>query len=205
MDMQKIKRGQIWWQKISYQVPQKGIQEGVRPVIVVSNDANNKYSPVITVVPTTTVDKKELPTHVKLELEKPCVALCEQIKTIPIENLQNFIGVLNEEKMTEIDAGILTQLGLKSYAIEEKEPEELPIPTPVTPTLSDTPILTNTPKLKKSYAKRFGKKEKNMILTYLKAHGENLKETALFFSNYFGEEYSLMYKRIWLLNKRNKK
>jgi len=198
MDMQKIKRGQIWWQKISYQIPQKGIQEGVRPVIVVSNDVNNKFSPVITVVPTTTVDKKELPTHVKLELEKPCVALCEQVKTIPIENLQNFIGVLNEEKMTEIDAGLLTQLGLKSYAIEEKEPEELPA----------APILSNPlPEVhkKKSYAKRFSKKEKNMILTYLKSHGENLKETALFFSNYFGVEYSLMYKRIWLLNKRNKK
>jgi len=62
------------------------LQCGIRPVLVVSNDAANTYSPVVTVVPLTgQIRKKEsLPTHVLIPcskrhgLTKPSVALAEQ-------------------------------------------------------------------------------------------------------------------------------
>lgn len=62
------------------------IQSGCRPVLVISNDMANKFSPVVTVVPLTTrLGKKCLPTHVTLltsGLRGVSLALCEQILTI---------------------------------------------------------------------------------------------------------------------------
>ena len=43
------------------------IQSGMRPVVIVSNNAANKFSPVITAVPlTSNLRKTALPTHVLL-------------------------------------------------------------------------------------------------------------------------------------------
>ncbi|WP_157685607.1 type II toxin-antitoxin system PemK/MazF family toxin [Paenibacillus donghaensis] len=47
------------------------IQSGVRPVLVISNNIGNKFSPNVTVVPiTSSTIKRKLPTHVKIVAEE---------------------------------------------------------------------------------------------------------------------------------------
>ena len=62
------------------------VQYGVRPAIVISNDAANENSPAITVIPLTSNRKKgQLPTHVFISnpgLSCSSIALCEQIHSL---------------------------------------------------------------------------------------------------------------------------
>ena len=59
-----IKRGDVYYADLSPVVGSE--QDGTRPVLIVSNDVGNKYSPTIVVVPITSrgMTKKRLPTHV---------------------------------------------------------------------------------------------------------------------------------------------
>lgn len=83
------------------------IQYGIRPVVIVSNNKNNEYSPNVTVVPVTT-KYKGLPTHVKIGNES--IACCEQILTIPKHYLIKRLWVL---KYTDkLKDGLRRQLGL---------------------------------------------------------------------------------------------
>lgn len=77
------------------------IQCGVRPVLVVSNNKANRYSPVITVIPLTSKTKKNpLPTHVLLKkycgLRQESIALVEQITSINKSCLRNKIGSIKQ-------------------------------------------------------------------------------------------------------------
>lgn len=79
-------------------MPQLGgsIQCGYRPAIIIQNDMGNASSPNVIVVPLTAKAKHWLPTHVNIGtdtgLPKQSIALCEQIQTIPKENLVRKIG-----------------------------------------------------------------------------------------------------------------
>ena len=102
--MREIKRGDIYKADLSPVVGSE--QGGIRPVVIVQNDMGNRYSPTIIVVPITTrLNKKNLPTHTKLNnssLLKESIALMEQIRTIDKSRLIEFIGVLNESEMNRI-------------------------------------------------------------------------------------------------------
>lgn len=84
-------------------VPGSQVQQGVRPVIIISNDLNNKYSPVVTVVPLTSkLSKHHLPTHINIQgygLPKKSVILGEQIITLDKKNLIEKIGTIIDVKM----------------------------------------------------------------------------------------------------------
>ena len=102
--MKEIKRGDIYKADLSPVVGSE--QGGIRPVVIVQNDMGNRYSPTIIVVPITTrLNKKNLPTHTKLNnsnLLKESIALMEQIRTIDKSRLIEFIGILNESEMNRI-------------------------------------------------------------------------------------------------------
>ena len=102
--MREIKRGDIYKADLSPVVGSE--QGGIRPVVIVQNNMGNRYSPTIIVVPITTrLNKKNLPTHTKINnssLLKESIALMEQIRTIDKSRLIEFIGVLNESKMNRI-------------------------------------------------------------------------------------------------------
>lgn len=102
--MREIKRGDIYKADLSPVVGSE--QGGIRPVVIVQNDMGNRYSPTIIVVPITTrLNKKNLPTHTKLNnsnLLKESIALMEQIRTIDKSRLIEFIGILNESEMNRI-------------------------------------------------------------------------------------------------------
>lgn len=89
------RNGDIYITRLDMQ-PEGSLQAGIRPVIVISNDMANKFSPVVTVIPVTSkVKKKKLPTHVHLNdcgLDGPCTAMAEQITSIDKDRLGKWIG-----------------------------------------------------------------------------------------------------------------
>ena len=95
------------------------IQSGTRPVLVVSNNACNKFSDVITIVPLTSQNKNPLPTHLKINeeqhtgLDEPSTIICEQILSINKTQLRQRIGYLKTEQMDMIGERLKTQLNLK--------------------------------------------------------------------------------------------
>ena len=74
------------------------LQSGIRPVLIVSNNKANQYSPIITVVPfTSRLSKHHLPTHVymkKCGLKRPSIAMAEQVTSINKEKLLNQLGTI---------------------------------------------------------------------------------------------------------------
>lgn len=104
-----VKRGDVFFVDLGINgVDVKGSeQDGERPCIVVGNDYGNKYSPVIQVVPTTTKQKKPMPTHVNVKLLKDSTVLCEHIRSIDVGRIREKIGIkISNEKMKEIDSAL---------------------------------------------------------------------------------------------------
>ena len=114
--MRTIKRGQIYYCDLS---PVKGSEQGgYRPVLIIQNDIGNKYSPtVIAAVITTRKTKANLPTHIWLNAEcglpKESMVECEQVRTIDKTRLQEFMGQVSQEVMSEIDKGLKISFALK--------------------------------------------------------------------------------------------
>ena len=99
-----VKCGEIWMANLPLQ--DGSIQGGHRPVFVISNDKNNKYSTVINVIPLTTkMNKRNLPCHVeiwdhnKYGLTAPSTLLVEQLTTTRKENLRYYMGEIKDIDM----------------------------------------------------------------------------------------------------------
>jgi len=94
-------------------------QAGVRPAIVVSNSSNNKFSPVLIVVPLTTKTKRSIPTHHTFDLwNQPYhklitnTALCEQVSTIAKDQVIKRVGKLEYEDILEVTTKLRVAMGL---------------------------------------------------------------------------------------------
>ena len=98
--------GEIWMCNLT---SKKGsIQNGYRPVFILSNDKNNTYSTTMNVIPITSkMNKKKLPVHVELwkyhkyGLNVLSTMLVEQIMTISFEDLDKCIGKVNDVETLE--------------------------------------------------------------------------------------------------------
>lgn len=86
-----------------------------RPAIVVSNDACNKFSPVIEVVYTTSSRRKHLlPTHVIMHSTPiPSVALCEAIYSVDKSRIDRVLGCCSPKELSRINNALAVSLGLK--------------------------------------------------------------------------------------------
>lgn len=115
-----VRRGNIVWVDFGT-YNDKSKQGGVRPACIVSNNKCNKYSPVVTVVPITSKNKKKgLPTHIEVSkkdargLMRDSVALTEQIHSIDKKDIRKVSGmIMNPLVMKRISHGILIQCGLE--------------------------------------------------------------------------------------------
>lgn len=103
---QKPKCGELWMCDLGNN--EGSIQSGYRPVFIVSNDKNNKYSPTVNVFPLTTkMNKKKLPVHVeiwdyqKCGLNSPSTILVEQPMTVPASKLSKRIGKIDDAGLLE--------------------------------------------------------------------------------------------------------
>ena len=106
------KRGDIYY--VDFGEKDGSKQGGVRPVLIIQN----KHSPVVTVVPLSARvwKKKYLPTHVQIPkgsgLNKPSMALAEQVETLDKTRLGERIGeVLDDMVMEQITVALQIQIG----------------------------------------------------------------------------------------------
>lgn len=110
-----MKRGEIYYIEASKQYQTTGSeQKPDRPAIIVSNNANNDNAQTVEVVFLTTQDKPPLPTHVTIKsANRTSTALCEQINTVSIERIANYMGECSEEEMKQVDQAPVASLGLE--------------------------------------------------------------------------------------------
>ena len=104
-----IKRGMVFYADLG--INEDSVQGGLRPVIIVGNNLQGKYGPVITVIPITSkISKKRLMTQTllinEIGLNRESMAMAEQITTISKDKLVSYIGRLRKETIKEIDKTI---------------------------------------------------------------------------------------------------
>lgn len=83
-----------------------------RPGLIVSNNVLNKTSNAIQIVYLSTSDrKKPSPTHVPVTSgTKTATALCEQIHTVDVSRLTDYIGTISDDEMNDVDGALLFAL-----------------------------------------------------------------------------------------------
>ena len=97
------KCGEIWMCNLAHK--DGSVQNGYRPVFILSNDKNNYHSPTLNVIPITSkMNKRKLPVHVELQdykkygLQLPSIMLVEQIMTISKSLLDCRVGQIADGK-----------------------------------------------------------------------------------------------------------
>ena len=114
--MNTVKRGDIFYADLSPVVGSE--QGGMRPVLIVQNDAGNRHSPtVIAAAITSQTGKARLPTHISLSargcgLTKDSIILLEQIRTIDKSRLRERMGQLDPDTMQAVNRAISVSFGL---------------------------------------------------------------------------------------------
>ena len=116
-----MKRGEVYWVELR---PRSGSeQRGRRPAIVVSHNSFNEIGSwrSIIVVPISTSAKQARrgPTAVPLEageagLQQGSVALCHQVTTLDRQKFTQRAGLLSEEALRAVNAGLLASLDLRA-------------------------------------------------------------------------------------------
>lgn len=99
-------------------------QHAGRPAVIVSNNQNNKSAATVEIVYLTTQEKKPLPTHVHINAAgklKESTAICERVLTVDKTRMDEYIGVLCDKEMRDIEFGLMVSLGLDNYLSKPKE------------------------------------------------------------------------------------
>lgn len=111
-----IKRGDIYYADLR---PVLGSEQGgIRPVVIIQNEAGNKHSPtVICAAITSKMNKAKLPTHVELsaskyDISKDSVILLEQVRTIDKRRLKEKVCHLDQEMLNQVNQALKISLEL---------------------------------------------------------------------------------------------
>ncbi len=100
-----MRRGDVYWVNLD---PVIGSEVGKhRPAVVIQNEAANRSSATVTVIPLTSSTKRVYPFQVLVPageagLRQPGKALCEQVRTLSRNRLTERIGSLPEERLNQI-------------------------------------------------------------------------------------------------------
>ena len=118
---ERICRGEIYYVRPA--ISSVGSEQVAgRPAIVVSNDKANLYSPVLEMVYLTTQPKSSLPTHVDItSVERPSIALCEQIHSVAKSRVGGFIAKCTDTEMAMVDGALCVSLGIELPAKAESK------------------------------------------------------------------------------------
>ena len=87
-------------------------QGGIRPVLVISNNIGNRFSPLLKIIPfTTQKQNKNLPTHVKYKagegnLPEDSVLLAESTIDINKSQIKYIVGKFSEQQMDRAMVGM---------------------------------------------------------------------------------------------------
>lgn len=98
-------------------------QGGTRPVIIVTRDAINAYSPVVLAIPCTTYQagKRVYPTQVLIQspdgrLTNDSIAMADQVRVLSKTRLLRLRGLLSDEVMLLLNQALLIALDLPGQA-----------------------------------------------------------------------------------------
>ena len=120
----EIRRGDIFSYDFGTRIG--SIQSGVRPVLVIQADNFNANAPTVIVASITSVIKKRyLPSHIILGedfgLTKPSMVLLEQIQTVNKNDLTEYIGFVDDERLwRKINAALKKTFGLWLYNTDRR-------------------------------------------------------------------------------------
>lgn len=109
-----MKRGEIYFANLDPTVGSEIRKK--RPVLIVSNNANNKAASTVTIVPLTSKTNKVYPFEVLLEtndsgLPKCSKAQCHQIRTISkIRIIGRGVGLVSKEILLKINSALKLHL-----------------------------------------------------------------------------------------------
>ena len=115
----KIKRGDIYYANLNPVIGSE--QGGTRPVLIISNDVGNKYSPTVIVAPITSRihTKAKLPTHTLINdydfegLDKNSIILLEQVRTIDKQRLKQYLGMIPDNIVERVDKALAISVALE--------------------------------------------------------------------------------------------
>jgi mRNA interferase MazF len=111
-----MKRGEVWM--VDFGPPSGPEQAGLRPAIIIQDDAlTAAYVTVIVLPITTNLRRLSLPTTLLLNadeggLPQDSVVLCHQIQVRGKARLVSQPGVLSPERLAEVEECLLNALGL---------------------------------------------------------------------------------------------
>jgi mRNA interferase MazF len=115
-----MQRGDIYWADLQ---PRSGSeQQGRRPVLIVSHDGFNQTpnwrSIIVVPISTSATQARWGPTAIALPrgaggLPRESIALCHQVTTLDRAKLNNRVGTLSPDLMTQVEAGLKAALNLK--------------------------------------------------------------------------------------------
>lgn len=111
-----MKRGEIYYANLSPTIGSE--MDKRRPVLIVSNDANNRAASTVTILPITSNVNRIYPFEVVLEpkesgLPKPSKVQAQQIRTISKQRLSGgALHSLSQHVMQLVDAAVKLHLGL---------------------------------------------------------------------------------------------
>jgi mRNA interferase MazF len=115
-DGMNIKRGEIYLATLDPVIGQEIAK--TRPVLIVSNDKNNKFSGTVTILPLTSINTQTAyPFEVFLSrgnanLPKDSKIKADQIRTLDKNRMIKIIGVLNKKDLDAIDKAMKIHLAL---------------------------------------------------------------------------------------------
>ena len=106
--MKKIKRGDIFYANLDKTVGSE--QSGIRPVVVIQNNRNNRTSPTVIIAPISTKKNRKLPYHILVKqfdkIRHNSIILLEQIRTLDKSRLMGYVCSLNKDQLVEINIAI---------------------------------------------------------------------------------------------------
>lgn len=111
----EVRRGQVYIADLG--TGQGSEQQGIRPVLIIQNDIGNHFGNTVLVVPITSQNKREMPTHLRISsgiagLTKDSTALVEQMRTVDKSRLKNCIGCFTADMMNDVNSKIMIQVGI---------------------------------------------------------------------------------------------
>ena len=125
----RFHRMEIWFADLGYH-DWRCIEEGWHPVLIISNNANNEFTPIVTVAPITSkTNKLYLPGHVFIDASdvsdngadipnfsfRSGSVLLEQITVLDKRQLEKYAGkVISKERIGILNQAIISFLDLKS-------------------------------------------------------------------------------------------
>ena len=112
-----MKRGDVYWVRLD--PIEDSEQAGTRPVVIVSRDAINHYSPVVVICPFTDASHvtRRYPIDVQVAapeggLSKDSVVLTGQVRAVGKHRFGGYMGTLGAETMRAIDQALKITLDL---------------------------------------------------------------------------------------------